>query len=83
MKKSMIALLTLSAVSLGACTTQQGMFGGAVVGAAVGGVATNSVAGAVIGAGVGALAGAVLIDHANNGWCIYRYHGKNYRERCR
>ena len=83
MKKISIALAAISMLSLGACTTQEGAISGGVVGAAVGGVATNSVVGAVVGAGVGALAGAVLVDHANNGWCTYRYHGRLYRDRCR
>ncbi len=83
MKRISIALVAVSILSLGACTTQEGAISGGVLGAAVGGVATNSVVGAVVGAGVGALAGAVLVDHANNGSCTYRYHGRLYRDRCR
>jgi hypothetical protein len=83
MKKLAMVLVATSAIGLGACTTQQGVLGGAIVGAAVGGVASNSVVGAVVGAGVGALAGAVLVEHLNNGWCTYRYHRKLYRDRCR
>ena len=83
MSRLAIVVATVAILGLGACTTQEGAISGGVIGAAVGGVATNSVVGAVVGAGVGALAGAVLVDHANNGWCTYRYNGKLYRDRCR
>lgn len=83
MKRISIAVAAISILGLAACTTQEGAIGGGVLGAAVGGVATHSVVGAVVGAGVGALAGAVLVGHANNGWCTYRYHGRLYRDRCR
>ena len=56
---------------------------GGVLGAAIGGLGTNSVGGAIVGGAVGALAGAVLVNHLNNGYCTYRYKGKLYRDRCR
>jgi uncharacterized membrane protein len=79
----MFAVAAVSTLALTACTTSEGAVSGGVLGAAIGGFGTNSVAGAVIGAGVGALAGAVLVDHLNNGWCTYRYKGRLYRDRCR
>lgn len=82
MNRLAIAVAAVAILGLGACTTQEGAISGGVLGAAVGGVATHSVVGAVVGAGVGALAGAVLVDHANNGWCTYRYDHKLYRDRC-
>ncbi len=84
MRKMILAVAAVSSLSLGVagCTTSEGAIGGGVVGAAVGGLGTNSVGGAIIGAGIGALAGAVLVDHLNNGYCTYRYRGKLYRDRC-
>ena len=82
MKKIVLAAAACSALAMAGCTTEQGAVGGALTGAAVGGIATNSVGGAIVGAGVGALAGAVLVDHLN-GQCTYRYKGNYYRDRCR
>ena len=84
MKKTIIAVAAVSALSLGVagCTTKEGALTGGVLGAAIGGFGTNSVVGAAVGAGVGALAGAVLVDHLNNGWGTYRYKAKLYRARC-
>ncbi len=84
MRKTVQAAAVVTALSLGvaACTTTEGAIGGGVLGAAIGGFGTNSVGGAILGAGIGALAGAVLVDHLNNGWCTYRYKGKLYRDRC-
>jgi surface antigen len=76
-----IVAATASSIALAGCTTEQGMFGGALAGAAAGGVITHSVGGAIVGAGIGALAGAVLVRHYN-GYCSYRYHGKMYNDRC-
>ena len=83
MNRLAIVVTTISLLGLGACTTQEGAISGGVIGAAVGGVATNSVVGAVVGAGVGALAVSVLVGHGNDGWCTYRHDGKRYRDRCR
>lgn len=85
MRKTVLAVATVSALSFGiaGCTTTEGALSGGVIGAALGGIATNSVGGAIVGGGIGALAGAVLVKHYNNGWCSYRYKGKLYRDRCR
>ncbi len=85
MRKTILAVAAISSLGLGVagCTTTEGAVSGGVIGAAVGGLGTNSVAGAVIGAGIGALAGAVLVQHLDDGWCTYRYKGKLYRDRCR
>jgi hypothetical protein len=78
----LFAGLAAGTLALGGCTSQEAVFGGALTGAAVGGLATNSVGGAIIGAGIGGLAGAVLVQHQRDGWCTYRYHGRLYRDRC-
>ena len=81
MKKLIIVAAAASSIALAGCSTEQGMFGGALAGAAAGGVLTHSVGGAIVGAGIGALAGAVLVHH-HNGYCTYRYHSKMYNDRC-
>jgi outer membrane murein-binding lipoprotein Lpp len=83
MKKLLIAAVAASSIGLAGCTSDQAIFGGAVAGAAIGGVATHSVGGAVLGAAVGGLAGAYLVKHNGNGWCTYKYKGKLYTDRCR
>ena len=84
MRKLAIAVVAASSMAvLAGCTTGQGALGGALLGGAVGGLATNNVGGAIVGAGVGALAGAILVETHNNGWCTYKYNGQFYRERCR
>jgi uncharacterized membrane protein len=82
MKKLILVAVAASSIGLAGCTSDQGIFGGALAGAVVGGAATNSVAGAAVGAGIGALAGAVLVNNQHDGWCTYRYHGKIYRDHC-
>ncbi len=84
MRKTILAVAAVSSLGLAVagCTTTEGAVGGGVIGAAIGGLGTNSVGGAIIGAGIGALAGAVLVDHLNNGWCTYRYKGTLYRDKC-
>ena len=82
MKKLIIAATLASTVALAGCTSDQAIFGGAVGGAAIGGLATNSIPGAIIGAAVGGLAGAVFVKHIN-GSCVYRYKGRLYQDRCR
>ena len=83
MRKFALAIAAAGAIALTGCTTSEGIFGGAVAGAAVGGVATRSIPGAIVGAGIGALAGAILVTKHNDGWCTYRYNGQLYRDRCR
>jgi hypothetical protein len=85
MRKFAIAALAAGAlsVSVAGCTTSESIFGGAVAGAAVGGVATRSIPGAIVGAGIGAIAGAILVAKHNDGWCTYRYNGQLYRDKCR
>ena len=82
MQKLLIAAALASSVGLAGCTSDQAIFGGAVAGAAIGGVATNSVGGAVVGAAIGGIAGAVLVKHQGT-WCTYRApSGKYYKQRC-
>ena len=83
MNKLILVAALAGSMGLSACSTEQGIFGGALAGGVIGGVATNTVAGAAIGAGIGALAGAVLVSHQNGGWCTYRYHRKLYTDHCR
>lgn len=82
MRKFALAMCAVGALAVSGCTTSEGAFGGALAGAAIGGVATNSIPGAVVGAGIGAVAGAILVGKHNDGWCTYRYNGKLYRDRC-
>lgn len=78
MKKTAMAVLLASSISLGACTTTRddtladaatgaavGAVGGAAVGAVVPGV--SPIAGAAVGAAIGGLAGAVWADSNNDG----------------
>ena len=83
MRKTVMAAVAVSSLALVGCTTTEGALSGGVLGAAIGGFGTNSVGGAIVGGAVGALAGAVLVNHLNNGYCTYRYKGKLYRDRCR
>jgi len=83
MNKLIIAAVLASSVGLAGCSTDEGIFGGALAGGVIGGAATNSVAGAAIGAGIGALAGAIYISNQHNGWCTYKYKGNYYRDHCR
>ncbi len=84
MRKTVMAVAAVTCLSLGiaGCSTTEGALTGGAIGAAIGGVATNSIGGAIVGGGIGALAGAVLVKHRNDGWCTYRYHGRLYRDRC-
>ena len=83
MRNLVLVLATTSAMALAGCTTDQAVLGGAAGGAAIGAVATHSLGGVLVGAGIGAIAGAVLVNHQNDGWCTYRYHGQLYRDHCR
>jgi hypothetical protein len=78
MKKTFIALVAASSLSLGACATTSndtladaatgaavGAAGGAAVGAVIPGV--SAITGAAVGAAVGGLAGAVWADNNNDG----------------
>jgi len=78
MKKSLLAVVLASSVSLAACATDSqtagdiaqgaavGAAGGAAVGAVVPGV--NVIEGAAVGAAIGGLAGAVWADQNNDGY---------------
>ena len=78
MRKSVMAVLLASAMSLSACATDSqqagdiaqgaavGAAGGAAVGAVVPGV--NVIEGAAVGAAIGGLAGAVWSDNNNDGY---------------
>lgn len=93
MKKTMIALVAASAMSLGACNTTEsqdemlasagtgaaiGAATGAGVGAVVGGL--SPIEGAAIGAAVGGLAGAIWADRDNDGQADGYYYNGNYYE---
>jgi hypothetical protein len=91
MKKTALALVLASTVSLGACASTSddqlsraatgaavGGLGGAAVGAVIPGVST--IAGAAIGAGIGGLAGAVWADQNNDGQADgYVQNGQYYQ----
>ena len=90
MRKSMIAALLASTLTLGACTSVDdarmsdvgtgaalGAAGGAAVGALTGGV--GIIEGAAVGAAIGGLAGAVWSDSNNDGQVDgYIYNGQYY-----
>ncbi len=89
MKKSILAIVLVSSVSLGACATNNrtagdlaegaayGAAGGAVVGAVVPGV--SLIEGAAVGAVIGGLANAVWADHNNDGYVDgYVQNGQYY-----
>lgn len=89
MKKSILAIVLASSVSLGACATNDrmagdvaegaayGAAGGAVVGAVVPGV--SMIEGAAVGAAIGGLANAVWSDRNNDGYVDgYVQNGQYY-----
>ncbi|HVF83700.1 MAG TPA: glycine zipper domain-containing protein [Sphingomicrobium sp.] len=92
MKKTAMALMLASSISLGACTTTGnddtladaatgaavGGLGGAAVGAVVPGV--SPIAGAAVGAAIGGIAGAVWADRDNDGYADgYVSNGQYYQ----
>lgn len=93
MKKSFVAILMASSLSLGACATtadQQDTLEGAGTGAGIGAVAgaglgavvggLSPIEGAAIGAAVGGLAGAVWADQNNDGYADgYVREGRYYQ----
>ena len=72
-----ILIVTVMAMSLGACATQRqnrdltGAAIGGTAGAVIGGVATHSVGGAVVGGVIGAAGGAIIADATRP---RYRHH---------
>ena len=88
MKKSILAVLLASSVSLSACATDSrtagdiaqgaavGAAGGAAVGAVVPGV--SMIEGAAVGAAIGGLAGAVWADQNNDGYVDGYYQNGQY-----
>lgn len=83
MRKTIVALAALAAVS-GCTTAEKDAALGGAGGAVVGGLVTGDAGGALVGAAVGA-AGAVLVGQATRtGWCVYRDRsGRLYEARCR
>lgn len=82
MKKIIIALVAAMAIT-GCTTAEQDAAGGAVVGAAVGGLATGRVGGAVAGAVIGGAAGVLLGGATRRGECRYRdRRGRIYIAAC-
>ena len=91
MKKTAMALMLASSISLGACTTTNndtladaatgaavGGLGGAAVGAVVPGI--SPIAGAAVGAAIGGLSGAVWADRDNDGYAEgYVQNGQYYQ----
>jgi hypothetical protein len=89
MRKSLIALLGVASMSMGACTTTNddtlasaatgaglGAAAGAGVGAVVGGI--SPIEGAIAGAAIGGLAGAVWADRDNDGRADGYYQNGQY-----
>ncbi|WP_157018492.1 glycine zipper domain-containing protein [Mesorhizobium xinjiangense] len=85
MKKTTFALMAMLAVSVSACTTaERDATTGGLVGAAIGGLATDSWGGAAVGGAVGAVSGVLIGKATRNGWCRYRdRNGRIYEARCR
>jgi hypothetical protein len=84
MRKLVIALTAVSALGLAGCTTNEKIASGVGIGAAVGGLASNSLGGAIIGGVVGGVATAIIVKNDGNGWCTYRARdGHLFRAHCR
>lgn len=83
MKRLLIVLAALTALS--ACTTtERDAFTGGAIGTVVGAAVTNGrPGGLLVGAAVGALSGVLIGKHIRRGECVYRDHrGRRYIERC-
>ena len=83
MKKLIIVLAAVTALS--ACsTTERDAATGAAIGGVVGGLATGRVGGVVAGAVVGGVAGALVGRASRRGYCTYRNPRtlKLYTARC-
>jgi hypothetical protein len=83
MRKTIIALAAMIAIT--GCTTaeQDAAFGG-VAGAAIGAAVSGDAGGAVVGGLVGAASGVLIGQAARKGWCRYRdSRGRIYEARCR
>lgn len=88
MRKSILAVMLATSVSLAGCASTarngdmaQGAAGGAALGAAAGAVipGVGIIEGAAIGAGIGGLAGAVWADNNNDGYVDgYVQNGQYY-----
>lgn len=85
-----ILIITVTALSMAACTTtQQGATVGAIGGGVVGAAATGgSLVGTAVGAGIGAVAGAavgdaVRVHNRSRNQCVYvdRY-GREFIDTC-
>ncbi|MEE9375432.1 MAG: YMGG-like glycine zipper-containing protein [Rhizobiaceae bacterium] len=74
-----VALLLLSACN----ATQRGAGTGALIGGAIGAVATGHPRGALVGAAAGGLAGALIGRDSEDGKCRYRdRRGRVYIDDC-
>jgi hypothetical protein len=89
MKKTFMAIMLASSVSLGACATDSRMAGDVAQGAAYGGAAgvaagavipgVSVIEGAAVGAAIGGLAGGVWADRNNDGYVDgYVQNGQYY-----
>lgn len=88
MRKSILAVMMASSISLAGCASTpqngdiaQGAAGGAALGAAAGALipGVNVIQGAAVGAGIGGLAGAVWSDNNNDGYVDgYVQNGQYY-----
>ena len=89
MRKTFLAVVMASSVSLGACATTErdeariegagtGAVVGGALGAGVGAIAGDPIAGAAIGAGIGGLAGAVWADNNRDGRADGYYRNGQY-----
>ncbi|WP_269932841.1 lipoprotein [Aminobacter sp. HY435] len=82
MKKIILAIAAVVAVS-GCTTTERDVATGAAIGAATGGAVSGNASGAAVGAAAGA-AGGLLVRNLRNGYCQYRNPrtGHIYTARC-
>jgi hypothetical protein len=83
MRKTIIALVAMTALA-GCTTAEKDALVGGAAGAAIGGLASGDAAGAVVGGVVGAAGGVLIGQATRKGWCVYRdSRGRLYEARCR
>ena len=84
-----ILVVVAMALTLAGCETarQDRVLGGALLGAAggglIGGLAGRSVGAALAGGVIGAAAGAIIADATRPGWCYYYKNHRRHYVRCR
>jgi osmotically inducible lipoprotein OsmB len=80
-----ILAVVAMALALAGCETarQDRVLGGALLGAAGGGLAGRSVGAALAGGVIGAAAGAIIADATRPGWCYYYKNHRRHYVHCR